>query len=130
MMTEQELAALEAKVMVYGPLPQMDAAKLIAEIRRLQNAHVACPACGSDWDLNQPDTFHTQLVDERNLLKKQIADAHVIYGVQITAMGETWIDWDNGFPPDVEIVGENRSGIPTATHTARLVDIKKIGEGE
>lgn len=116
-MTEQELTALETLAYEKGHFISDfhigHVEQLIAEIRRLQNAHVACPACGSDWDLNQPDTFHTQLVDERNLLKKQIADAPTIH-LQFT-----------------EMEGHDEfSGMSVQddfhTHTARLVDIRLI----
>ncbi len=49
-----------------------------------------------------------------------------VYGHEVTAMGETWIEWGQSIPPPIGC--ENKSGFPTSTHTALLFDIKKIEE--
>lgn len=94
-MTEQELIELEQRYL----LSRSNAIhSLIAEIRSLRN--------------------------EVTRLQKERADAPIVGGVEMTAMGDTWIRWDQCIIPPIN--GVNRSGLPTATHTARLVDIQEI----
>lgn len=148
-MTEQELAAIEAKVIVYGPLSQMDTAKLIAEIRRLQPKCVCkenalgvvhrtdgpcyqlavefspekCaeiannPHRGSSFDEFMLKDYE-QNAKELAELKQQLADAPTL-GHRCRTM--YWCQHDRGSG----IWAKPKKG---DTYSAKLVDIKKLGE--
>lgn len=79
----------------------------------------ASRACSSFWT-------RERLAELCNAKLQEWLDAsEMIYGVEMTVMGETWISWNNCLPKD-KLIGPNPNKIPIATHTAKLFCIKEI----
>lgn len=57
-----------------------------------------------------------------HVLADKLAKADVIFGTSRVVLGETFIEWAVGVPPQ----GPNPNNYPAPTHTARLVCVEEI----
>ena len=72
------------------------------------------------------DILNKKAAEMANAKLQEWLDAsEMVYGVEITVMGETWISWNNSLPKD-KLIGPNPNKIPIATHKAKLVCIQEI----